>query len=186
MKTRNPSILLLLIMSIALVQCSDTNIPDAPEPTEAEEEPTTIVEETIVEEEAKEPSKVKGAETAKRKPLTLVVNNLRSGDAPVLVGLYDKQENFLYPEGRLKEYKFIPVGTTLTAQINDRAYGEYAIAIYQDENSSGAIDKNMLGVPKEGYCFSNNVKPLVKAPSFKACKFDYDEASNTITMEMIW
>lgn len=199
MKTQLLFTSLLLILSIALHSCGKK---------EAEQESTTIVFESTEEEEEsdksdksdkaeesdkkeeprkeKKGSKTKVAKNVSSKPLTLVITNLRSADAPVMVGLYDAKGNFPNPDGSLKEYKFIPVGNTLTAQITDRKFGEYAMAIYQDENSSGAIDKNAIGIPKEGYCFSNNYRPKIKAPSFKDAKFNYDEKSNTVTMEMVW
>jgi uncharacterized protein (DUF2141 family) len=189
MKTRIPAMLLYISLALSLMHCAEKK---------ADEDPTTIVYETIDEEEpnetnaGKEPSKekkqgkAKDAKKSNREPLTLVIQNLRSADAPVMVGLYNKKERFLKLEAQLKEYKFIPVGNTLTAQITDREYGEYAIAVYQDENSSGKIDKNFIGIPKEGYCFSNNIKPKTKAPSYKDCKFDYNAKSNTMTMKMIW
>jgi len=49
--------------------------------------------------------------------------------------------------------------------------GEYAIALYHDENNNGKCDRNFFGIPKEGFAFSNNVKPFLSAPSFKSCKF---------------
>jgi uncharacterized protein (DUF2141 family) len=120
-----------------------------------------------------------------RKPLTLIIKNLASATAPVIVGLYNSKKNFLKVEGRLKEYKFTPTGTTLTTQITDLDYGEFAMAIYQDEDSNGEINKNMIGVPTEGYAFSNNYKPRIKAPSFSDCMFIYDSSTNTVTMNMI-
>ena len=195
MKTRFPAMLLYISLALSLMHCAEKKADDGP---------TTIVYETIDEDESnetdaskdpskmKEPSKkkkqpkAKDAKKSNREPMTLVITNLRSADAPVMVGLYNKKEHFLSLEAQLKEYKFVPVGNTLTAQITDREYGEYAIAAYQDENSSGKIDKNFIGIPKEGYCFSNNIKPKTKAPSYKDCKFDYDEKSNTLTMEMVW
>lgn len=191
MRTRIPAMLLYISLALSLMHCAKKKADD-------DDGPTTIVYETIDEDESnetdagKEPSKekkqskAKDAKKSNREPMTLVIQNLRSADAPVMVGLYNNKERFLKLEAQLKEYKFIPVGNTLTALITDREYGEYAIAVYQDENSSGKIDKNFIGIPKEGYCFSNNITPKTKAPSYKDCKFDYNAKSNTVTMEMIW
>lgn len=183
MKTQILYILVLATITLMLTRCGEVKTAKGI---------SDIVYETIDDDgkkgtdNKKDPSEAKDTRKVNRKPLTLVVTNLRLADAPVMVGLYNKKENFLQEDARLKEYKFIPIGNTLTAQITDRTYGEYAVAIYQDENSSGEIDKNALGVPKEGYCFSNNAKPKIKAPSYKDCKFDYDEKANTVTMKMIW
>jgi uncharacterized protein (DUF2141 family) len=34
--------------------------------------------------------------------------------------------------------------------------GKYAIRYYHDENSNNVLEKNILGIPKEGVGFSNN------------------------------
>ena len=49
--------------------------------------------------------------------------------------------------------------------------GEYALAIYQDENKNKILDKNILGIPTEIYGFSNNARRNFSAPSFQEAKF---------------
>lgn len=49
--------------------------------------------------------------------------------------------------------------------------GEYALAIYQDENRNKILDKNLLGIPTEIYGFSNNARRTFSAPSFQEAKF---------------
>jgi uncharacterized protein (DUF2141 family) len=85
----------------------------------------------------------------------------------------------------LKIYKFVPHGKELTAEVKDLEFGEYALAIYQDVNDNGKIDKNLIGIPTEPYAFSNNYKPTVKAPAFSDCRFRYDSAQNTVSMTLI-
>src|SRR5258708_9175350 len=53
------------------------------------------------------------------------------------------------------------------------APGKYALVCYHDENSNGKFDMSALGLPEEGYAFSNNVKPRLSAPDFDECAFDY-------------
>jgi uncharacterized protein (DUF2141 family) len=43
-----------------------------------------------------------------------------------------------------------------------------------DENMNGKLDTNRLGVPKEGYGSSNDVKAVRGAPSFSDASFLYD------------
>ena len=59
------------------------------------------------------------------------------------------------------------------------------MAIYQDVDGDGKITKNLIGIPKEPYAFSNNYKPTIKAPSFNDCKFTYSAKSNTVNMKLI-
>jgi uncharacterized protein (DUF2141 family) len=43
---------------------------------------------------------------------------------------------------------------------------------------------NWFGLPKEGYAFSNNVRPVFSPPSFKAAAFDYSVGDLWLTMVM--
>ena len=65
------------------------------------------------------------------------------------------------------------------------APGRYAVVAYHDENNNGKFDQNMIGMPQEGYSFSNNVRPRFSAPKFDACAFDY-KGGDTITMKMVY
>ena len=63
-------------------------------------------------------------------------------------------------EGKSQNYNF-----------DDLPEGEYALAIYQDENRNKILDKNLLGIPTEIYGFSNNARRSFSAPSFQEAKF---------------
>ena len=63
-------------------------------------------------------------------------------------------------EGKSQNYTF-----------DDLPEGEYALAIYQDENKNKILDKNLLGIPTEIYGFSNNARRTFSAPSFQEAKF---------------
>jgi uncharacterized protein (DUF2141 family) len=51
--------------------------------------------------------------------------------------------------------------------------GMYALAVVHDENMNGKLDTKWLGIPTEGYGFSNDAKALLGAPSFSAASFSY-------------
>jgi uncharacterized protein (DUF2141 family) len=51
--------------------------------------------------------------------------------------------------------------------------GTYALAVVHDENMNGKLDTNWLGIPTEGYGFSNDAKGVLKAPSFSSASFPY-------------
>lgn len=52
--------------------------------------------------------------------------------------------------------------------------GTYAIAVIHDENMNGKLDTNWLGIPTEGYGFSNEEKGGAGVPSFSNASFPYD------------
>ncbi len=58
---------------------------------------------------------------------------------------------------------------------------DYAFSMYIDMNGNGKLDKNLFGIPKEPYCFSQNVKPKLSAPKFNDCQFSlYEDAEMSI------
>jgi len=62
--------------------------------------------------------------------------------------------------------------------------GNYAMAVVHDENMNGKLDANWVGIPTEGYGFSNNAKALLGAPSFSAASFRYEGQSINMTMRL--
>lgn len=64
--------------------------------------------------------------------------------------------------------------------------GEYAISVFQDENSDGALNTNAFGAPSEGYGASNNQLPAAEAPHFDDSKVRLDDGQTltlTITLK---
>ena len=63
-------------------------------------------------------------------------------------------------------------------------YGTYAIAAFHDEDGDGEFDKR-LGVPVEGYCFSNRATPKrLRPPSFDDAKFEHGRAQTDQSCEL--
>ncbi len=48
--------------------------------------------------------------------------------------------------------------------------GVYAVAVHHDANSNGKLDANFLGIPREGYGVSNDVRPRFRAPRFSEAR----------------
>jgi uncharacterized protein (DUF2141 family) len=63
--------------------------------------------------------------------------------------------------------------------------GTYGIQLMHDKNANGDMDFNFLGMPKEGYGFSNNAKPRLSQPSFKKISFNVTDASVTLSIDLI-
>ena len=180
------SILLIIVATIA--GCHTKHEPKAETATETPKKDT--VAEATPDTKASEPiadkkDKTKAKATTNKPALTIIVDNLHSPTAPVVMGIYGTKNKFLDTKDQLKEYHFKPQNGKLVAKINDLPFGTYGMAIYQDVNSNGKIDKNLVGIPTEPYAFSNNYKPSVKAPSFKDCKFEFNAKSNTITIALL-
>jgi uncharacterized protein (DUF2141 family) len=53
------------------------------------------------------------------------------------------------------------------------APGTYAVSVFHDENSNGKLDRNLLGMPKEGVGVSNNAAGHFGPPKFDDMAFHY-------------
>lgn len=52
--------------------------------------------------------------------------------------------------------------------------GTYAVVVIHDENKNKKMDRNFLGIPKEGFGFSNNPKVGLSAPAYEKATFTMD------------
>lgn len=104
--------------------------------------------------------------------IILEISNIKSTKGKIFVSLFDKAEGFL-EHGKSIQKAFVAIpGNTMTYVFDNLPSGNYAIAIYHDENNDEECNKNWLGVPKEGYGFSTNFKPSLSAPSFEKVKIN--------------
>jgi uncharacterized protein (DUF2141 family) len=62
--------------------------------------------------------------------------------------------------------------------------GRYAIAVYHDENLNGKMDASLVGIPREGYGFSNNPK-VPGRPKFEQAAIDFSR-NDTIVINLIY
>ena len=46
--------------------------------------------------------------------------------------------------------------------------GDYGVAVIHDENRNRKLDRNFMGIPKEGFGFANNPNVGLSAPPFRA------------------
>lgn len=46
--------------------------------------------------------------------------------------------------------------------------GRYGVAVIHDENENHRLDRNFLGIPKEGFGFANNPKVMLAPPAMRA------------------
>jgi len=67
--------------------------------------------------------------------------------------------------------------------IKDIPNGEYAVAIYHDENSNGKLDTGWFGIPAEGVGASNN-KASFGPPSYKDALFKIDSEEKRIIIDI--
>jgi uncharacterized protein (DUF2141 family) len=100
------------------------------------------------------------------------VDHVRAGRGVVAVTVFaDDPKKFLVKLGSLYVGR-APAAVPVTRLcLNLPRPGVYALAVYHDANSNGKFDRTALGLPAEGYGFSNNPAIWFGPPSFNAVKF---------------
>lgn len=114
--------------------------------------------------------------------LVLVVDSITNPSGALMVSLADSEASFTDKTAAFKALKVPITQTTERINLPDVPAGDYAIKLYQDENNNGRLDVNVLGIPKEGYGFSNNGGAMGQ-PAFKEAKFTVRE-NTTITIHL--
>ncbi len=112
--------------------------------------------------------------------------NIRNSTGTVDCALFDAPEGF--PIEVLRSATNVMVikvrHTQARCDFEDIPPGTYALAVIHDENSNGRLDTNWLGIPTEGYGFSNDAKGSLGAPSFEAASFAYDGQNLGMTIRL--
>ena len=104
--------------------------------------------------------------TSAQNTLSVEITNLRSNKGLVSLELLDENKNNV--DGKtesIRDNKCIITFTGLKEQ-------KYAIRYFHDENVNKKVDKNKIGIPKEGYGFSNDAYGTFGPEDFKKWLFD--------------
>jgi uncharacterized protein (DUF2141 family) len=101
--------------------------------------------------------------------LTVEITGIKNDQGKILLQLFDSNENYqsnkAYSANMIKAKKGV-----VSVTFNDLVAGEYAIRYFHDENDNGQLEKNLFGMPVEGYGFSNNAKADFGPVSFDDMK----------------
>lgn len=62
--------------------------------------------------------------------------------------------------------------------------GTYGASAFHDQNNNGKLDTNLLGMPTEDYCATNNARGVFGPPSFSDAKFDYKGGTKRLEARM--
>ena len=113
--------------------------------------------------------------------LTINISGLNSNKGTLLVGVYNKKENFLHKQFKGDIAKINNKKSEIT--FKNLPKGEYAISFVHDENDNKKMDTNFLGIPKEDYGCSNNARGFMGPPKYDDAKFQLTE-SKTIEIKI--
>jgi uncharacterized protein (DUF2141 family) len=116
--------------------------------------------------------------------LVIKVTGFKNDKGELRAVLYDSQKAF-DDDRRFKQTTGIISNRTATALFHNVPPGAYAIAVFHDVNKNGELDENWLGMPKENYGLSRNVRAsITRIPTFDEIKIDYTGAVATVEIKL--
>ncbi len=117
--------------------------------------------------------------------LNVTAEGLRNGNGLLAVTLYeDNPRKFLAKKGSLYVGRVDARAGTTSACIFVPRPGVYVLALYHDENGNTRFDRTGIGLPAEGYGFSNNPSTLAGLPSFRAVRLNVSRSGLTTRVQM--
>lgn len=127
-----------------------------------------------------------GADSTRRE-LIIQIGNLRNTNGKIHVALFNQKHKGFPNKTREIISRDLPVkGQTAKTVFRLRGEGPYAIAIYHDENSNGRLDRNLIGIPLEGYGFSNNPVSRTGPPDYDQTTFRIKGKRMQMEIKMVY
>lgn len=114
-------------------------------------------------------------ETPLNGALTLTVADIETNRGEVRIALFNSKETYTKKPIHAAVVKVEKSSTIWT--VTDLKPGDYAIALFHDANSDGKMNKNLIGLPKEDYGFSNDASGTFGPPSWSTAKFTIGEGA---------
>lgn len=125
------------------------------------------------------------------------VKNIKNKDGRVRIAMWDNKADYDNKENRRPFRACSHVASdnmngTMTFKIGGLTPGQdYSFFAHHDENNDGIVNRNLFGVPKEPYVFTNTAnqgcgtgltREGLSAPCFESTLVTYKEAGQVITL----
>lgn len=112
--------------------------------------------------------------------IAVEVSGVRNDRGDICLLLFNSPDGF--PDQYKKAFKLLKVPAhkgTVSATFSQIPSGTYGISILHDEDRNEKLKKNWLGIPREGYGFSNDARARFSPPPFKSVQFAHPVGAST-------
>jgi len=116
--------------------------------------------------------------------LAVRVTNLRSTDGIVHFAVYDAADRFPSNGEWIEGAKVAAGSEGALVVFRLPKPGDYAVAVFHDENGNGKFDKFLSALPVEGYGFSNDAPVRLGPPSFEDAAVRVSPAGTDVIIRM--
>jgi uncharacterized protein (DUF2141 family) len=115
--------------------------------------------------------------------IVVEIRGLRSNRGHVLGALFDSAEGWGVEGRQVAVCRSRIVGRRAFCPLTNMPSGSYGFAFLHDENDNEAMDTNILGLPEEGFGFSNDAPVSFGPPDFAAVRFRHAGEVTTLVVQ---
>jgi len=110
----------------------------------------------------------------------ILISSVAMAQNPVLIVRVNGFENdkgklmleVLNAQKKAVKQLMLPIKNKQVAvEIADLSAGQYSVRVFHDANGNQKLDTNLVGIPKEAWGMSNNVRAVLGPPDFKESLF---------------
>lgn len=126
-----------------------------------------------------------GNPTYRSTDFTLTVTNVKNEQGVVRVLLFKSEDGFPSDVNKAFQNASVPIkGDKATIVFKDIPEGTYAISVFHDSQNTGKLRTNALGIPRDGYGFSNNASGTFGPPKYQDAAFKITTSQNELTIKL--
>ncbi len=119
--------------------------------------------------------------------LVVQIEGLRSTEGDILVAVHRRAGGVDFPDSAgVVANAMGPAAGADNLVFRNLPPGDYAISAFHDADGNGELNVTLLGIPTEGYGFSNNARGLFGPPGFDDAAFTIeagdDRPAVTVTL----
>jgi uncharacterized protein (DUF2141 family) len=117
--------------------------------------------------------------------LTLNVTHIKNDQGLVRVLLFKGEKGF--PDDEAIAFKSASVKIKDGKAVIDFGpvpEGTYALAVFHDSQNTGKLRTNALGIPRDGYGFSNDAMGMFGPPHFEKAAFKVTAGKNNVSIKL--
>jgi len=119
-------------------------------------------------------------------PVKFEINNLKNSDGSIIVSIYESEKSF--DDGKPSSHKIIPKKGNMDKDVFGAQFslppGVYGFVFVDDENNDGKMTNRKIGIPKEGFGFSDFYLSGLKKPKFSDFSFTLKKNYKTIQVRL--
>jgi len=112
--------------------------------------------------------------------ISVTIKDIKTPNGKILMGIYKDDISFdkELPYKKVQAFKTKISNGILLVEVKLEP-GKYGISLMDDENFNGKMDYNFIGIPKEGFGFSNYYHSGLSKPKLNSFAFEVIENKNT-------